>query len=105
MQLYAVEAGFARAPGAGGEGFDEMVDLGLAGGAAEKAMQRFLAARRAQCRTVGIVYAPGIHLPAGMAELHDVLAVETMDRHAQPLPPPNEILAVKRGVVSDDACP
>src|SRR6516164_11816743 len=48
MQLHTVEAGFARAPGTGGEGFDEMIDFGLAGGAAEKAMQRFLSARRAQ---------------------------------------------------------
>src|SRR2546428_7130944 len=93
MQLYAVEAGFARAPGAGGEGFDEMVDLGLAGGAAEKAMQRFLAARRAQCRTGGIVYAREIHLPAGMAELHDVLAVEPLHPHAEPLPQRHEIVA------------
>src|SRR5499426_1274520 len=103
MQLHAVEAGFARAPGAGGEGFDEMIDLGLAGGAAEKAMQRFLAARRAQCRTVGIVHAREIHLPAGMAELHDVLAVEPVYRRAEPLPQRNEIVAVNRGVVGDDA--
>ena len=30
MQLDAVEAGLARAPGAGGERFDELLDLGLA---------------------------------------------------------------------------
>src|SRR5215469_7431712 len=103
MQLHAVEAGFARAPGAGGEGFDKMIDLGLAGGAAEKAMQRFLAARRAQRRTVGIVHAREIHLPAGMAELHDVLAVEPVHGRAEPLPQWNKIIAVNRGVVGDDA--
>src|SRR5947209_2417266 len=103
MQLYAVEAGFARAPGAGGEGFDEMVDLGLAGGAAEKAMQRFLAARRAQCRTVGIVHAGHIHVPAGMAELHDVLAVDPMHRRTEPFPQRDKVVAVNRGVVGDDA--
>src|ERR1700730_11144402 len=80
-----------------------MIDLGLAGGAAEKAMQRFLAARRAQCRAVGIVHAGEIHLPAGMAELHDVLAVEPVHRRAEPLPQRNEIITVNRGVVGDDA--
>ena len=41
MQLDTVEAGLARAPGAGGERVHEMIDLGLAGGTAEKAVQRF----------------------------------------------------------------
>src|SRR2546429_7457727 len=97
MQLYAVEAGFARAPGAGGEGFDEVIDLGLAGGAAEKAMQRFLAARRAQCRAMGIVHARENHLPAGMAELDDGLAVESGHGRAEPLPPRDKIIAMNRG--------
>ena len=44
MQLDAIEAGLARAPGAGGERVHELIDLGLAGGAAEKTVQRFLAA-------------------------------------------------------------
>ena len=44
MQLDAIEAGLARAPGAGGERVHELLDLWLAGGAAEKTVQRFLAA-------------------------------------------------------------
>jgi len=46
VQLDAIEAGLARAPGAGGECLHEMVDLGLAGSAAEKAVQRLLATMR-----------------------------------------------------------
>src|SRR4051812_33764827 len=44
MQLDAVEAGLARAPGAGSERVHELLDLWLAGGPAEKTVQRFLAA-------------------------------------------------------------
>src|SRR3954449_12722120 len=36
MQLHAVEAGLARAPGASSERVHELLDLWLAGGAAEK---------------------------------------------------------------------
>src|SRR5262249_5171400 len=103
VQLDAVKAGFPRAPSAGGEGLHEMIDLGLAGCTAEKAVQRFLAIGRAQRRTVGVMHARKIHLPAGMAELHDVLAVEPVHRRAEPLPQRNEIVAVNCGVVGDDA--
>src|SRR5262249_6005241 len=39
----------------------------------------------------------------GMAELHDVLAVEPMHRRAEPLPQRDEIVAVNRRIVGDDA--
>src|SRR5207253_9734591 len=103
VQLDSVKAGFLRAPSAGSKGLHEVIDLGLAGRTAEKPVQRSLAARRAQRRTVGIMHAWKIHLPAGMAELHDVLAVELMHRRAEPLPQRDEIVAVNRGVVGDDA--
>src|SRR5262249_14243588 len=103
VQLDAVEAGLARAPGAGGECLHEVVDLSLAGGAAEEPVQRLLAAGRAQCRPVGIVHPGEVHLPAGMAELQDVLAVEAVYRGTELLPQRDEIVAVDGGVIGDDA--
>ena len=38
VQLDSVKAGLPRAPSAGGEGLHEVIDFGLAGGAAEKAV-------------------------------------------------------------------
>src|SRR5262249_23635036 len=39
----------------------------------------------------------------GMAELHDVLTVESVHGRAEPLPQRNKIVTVNRGVVGDDA--
>ena len=103
MQLDAVETGFARPPGAVGKSGHEVLDLRLAGGAAEKTVQRFLAAGGAQCRAVGIVHPRDIHLPAGVAELHDVFAVEPVHGRTQPLPQRNEIVAMDGGIAGDDA--
>src|SRR5207248_10331565 len=69
VQLDSVKAGFPRAPSAGSKGLHEVIDLGLAGRTAEKPVQRFLAARRAQRSTVGIIDGWKIHLPSGVAEL------------------------------------
>src|SRR5262249_7928957 len=88
---------------AGGECLHEVVDLGLAGGATEEPVQRLLAAGRAQCRTVGIVHPGEVHLPARMAELQDVLAIEAVHRGTEPLPQRDEIVAMDGGVVGDDA--
>jgi hypothetical protein len=80
-----------------------MGDLGLAHRLAQKAVQRFLAARRAERRTVLIVDSRQVHLPARMAQLHDEFGIEAMDRLSEPGPKRDEIVAVDRGVTRNDA--
>ena len=101
MQLDAVEAGLARAPGAAGERLDELLDLGLARRRGRESRAAtpcgWSSSSDGRC---GIVHARHVHLPARMAELHDVLAVEPVHRLAEPLPQRDEIVAVHGGVAA-----
>ena len=104
VQLDAVEARFARPPGAAGEGADRVVDLRPAHRPAQEAVQQFLAAGRRQNRPRVIVHARDVHLPPGMGELHDEFAVvEAVHGFAERLPVGDELVAVDGGVAGDDA--
>src|SRR5690242_10611426 len=103
VQLDAVQPRLLGAPGTRGKCIDCLADLFLGHRLGEETVQRLILAGGAARPAVLVCDTREVHLTAGVAELHDELAAETVHSFADLLPHWNEVVAVNGGVSRSDA--